>query len=425
MIAMGLMGASSEIGVEASGIVRAVGSAVTNVRAGDRVAMGGNGLMGTRKIVPASLCVAIPEQLSLEAAATGSCVFNTVIYSLFHAGGLRKGQSVLIHSVCGGVGLAAIQICKMMGAEIFPTVGSKEKLRHLTQEIHIPEDHIFNSRSPSFLHGVMRMTDNRGVDLVLNSLSGELLHASWRCVASFGKMIELGKRDFLGHAQLDMDIFAGNRSFIGVDLLQLVLEDPEILRQGLVDFFRYFHEGKVSPIEPVTVYDATDISQAFRYMQSGQHIGKIVIRMPDEPPSLPISRLQDRTALFRDNASYLLVGGLGGIGRSVSLWMVERGARHLVILSRSGRASSRNRAFIEDLESEWSCRVTAVTGSVTSIEDTRRAVAAAEKPMAGVMQMAMVLRVCFNVCHWVKSSCLADLGCFIFPIGSSVRTDVP
>ena len=95
----------------------------------------------------------------------------------------------------------------------------------------IPRDRIFDSRSPSFFQGVMESTNGRGVDIVLNSLAGELLHLSWRCVAKFGRMIELGKRDMLGHAQLDMRAFAGNRSFIGVDIKQVLEEEPLELRR--------------------------------------------------------------------------------------------------------------------------------------------------------------------------------------------------
>ena len=95
----------------------------------------------------------------------------------------------------------------------------------------IPRDRIFDSRSPSFFQSVMESTNGRGVDIVLNSLAGELLHLSWKCVAKFGCMIELGKRDMLGHAQLDMRAFAGNRSFIGVDIKQVLEEEPLELRR--------------------------------------------------------------------------------------------------------------------------------------------------------------------------------------------------
>jgi NADPH:quinone reductase-like Zn-dependent oxidoreductase len=393
MVSMGLMGDTSEMGLEGSGIVRAVGRSVTTLQAGDRVLFAGKGMMVTRKVMPVGSCIKIPNGLSLEDAAAGPCVFTTVIYSLMYVGQLRKGQSVLIHSACGGAGLAAIQVCQMIGAEIFATVGSNEKKKHLIDNLQIPEDHIFDSRSPSFEQNVMRMTDTKGVDIVLNSLSGELLHASWRCVAPFGRMIELGKRDFLGHGKLDMDLFGGNRTFTGVDLFQIAEKSPELFRGMIDDCLQFFKNGKLKPIRPVTTYEATDIVKAFRLMQSGRHMGKIVIRMPEDPSTLSVSRIHEKGSLFRDDASYLLIGGFGGLGRAVARWMVEKGARHLIVLSRSGEESPRNQAFIEDLKSQSGCHVVSVTGSVANPIDTQRAVSAATKPIAGVIQMSMVLRV--------------------------------
>ncbi|KAF7113795.1 hypothetical protein CNMCM5793_004850 [Aspergillus hiratsukae] len=391
MVSMGLMGETAHIGLEASGIVRRVGAGVADIHPGDRIVTAGRGLMATRRILPAGSCLVIPDNLSLEDAAAGACVFTTVIYSFLHCANLQKGQTVLIHSACGGVGLGAIQICQMIGAEIFATVGSQGKREHLMEHYGIPEDHIFDSRSASFYTDVMRMTNNRGVDLVLNSLAGELLHASWRCVAPFGKMIELGKRDFLGHGKLDMDLFGGNRSFIGVDLLQIQMENPDFLTSLMGRYLRDVREGAIQPLKPVTIYDAANIAQAFRFMQSGTHIGKIVIQMPDDPSSLPASGLHERASLFTPDTSYLLVGGFGGLGRAVATWMVEKGARNLIILSRSGVESPKNRAFVKDLESQGA-HVTAVTGSVTDVQDVLRAVAAATQPIAGVIQMSMVLR---------------------------------
>ena len=137
----------------------------------------------------------------------------------------------MIHSASGGVGLAAIQICQMQRAEIYVTVGNEEKARYLTDQFGILPRRIFNSRDSSFLTGIMRETGEQGVDIVLNSLAGELLHASWKCVTKFGKMIELGKRDFLGHGILSMANFADNRAFFGVDLLQLARESPQRLEK--------------------------------------------------------------------------------------------------------------------------------------------------------------------------------------------------
>lgn len=359
--------------------------------------------------------------MSLEDAAAISCIYATAIYCLITVGNLQKGQSVLIHSACGGVGLAAIQVCRMIGAEIYTTVGTSEKVNYLTDTVKIPADHIFDSRSASFLQGVLRKTNGRGVDLVLNSLSGELLHASWKCVAKFGKMVEIGKRDFMGHGKLDMDGFLGNRSFIGVDLSVIGHENQEALGGLVEQFTGYFQQGKLTPIKPVVVFDAGDVVKAFRHMQTGQHIGKIVVRMPEDPNTLPISKIHDTTPLFRPDASYLLVGGLGGLGRAVSTWMVEKGARNFIFLSRSGGESPEAQAFINDLESHNMVSATVIAGDVSNIEDIQRALSAAKRPIAGVLQMSMVLKVSHSaLCPFL----LSNTNCFYYEGSNAIQNDL-
>ncbi|GAB1218268.1 hypothetical protein ATERTT37_007522 [Aspergillus terreus] len=391
MILMGFMSSTAELGIEASGVVRRIGPAVKDLAVGDRVMVAGIGLASTRKIVPSRCCLPIPSELSLEDAATVVCVFATVIYSLLNVANLKKGQSVLIHSACGGVGLSAIQICGMKEAEIYATVGNEEKVQYLMENFGIHRDHIFDSRSSSFLDGVLHATDGKGVDIVLNSLSGELLHASWKCVAPLGKMLELGKRDFLGHGKLDMDVFAENRSFMGIDLLGIMKHQPDIFREMSEDIMSYFKQKKLGPIRPVHVYDAIDAEKAFRYMQGGQHMGKIVIKMPDHPSELPMSRMHETARYFSPDVSYLLVGGLGGLGRAVATWMAEKGAKHIIFLSPSGAHTAEREAFVKNLESQG-CHVVVVMGSVANIDDVKRAVSSAMKPLAGVIQLSMVLR---------------------------------
>ncbi|OGM48910.1 putative polyketide synthase [Aspergillus bombycis] len=391
MIVMGFMGDMAQVGLEASGIVRRVGSAVSRFSPGDKIMVSQSGLMCTRKVVRVERCVPIPENVSLEGAATILCVYATVVYSLINVGGLKRGQSVLIHSACGGVGLGAVQLCQLIGAVIYATVGSEEKARHLIDNFNIPADHIFDSRSSSFMQGVLQKTDGRGVDLVLNSLAGDLLHASWQCVAKFGKMLELGKRDFLGHGLLEMDRFLDNRSFIGIDLLQVLDENIDILHEMIGSVMEYFRQGKAGPISPVTVFEAANVVKAFRYMQSGQHMGKIVVKMPDIPPTLPVARVHERASYFSANASYLLVGGLGGLGRAVATWMVEKGARYLVFLSRTGANTIEGSSFIKTLECQG-CDAITVVGDVGDIDDVRRALSAAKTPIAGVIQLSMVLK---------------------------------
>ncbi|KAJ5653747.1 hypothetical protein N7490_000750, partial [Penicillium lividum] len=390
MVALGVVGNKSEFGVEGSGIVRRVGNSVEHVVVGESVIVVGNGLLCTHKVVAADHCLPLSHNLSLEDAATVACVYGTVFYSLVSIGRLQRGQSVLIHCGCGGVGIAAIQICQMLGAEIFTTVGNQDKVQYLMDTFGIPRENIFDSRSSSFYEGVMKQTGHLGVNIVLNSLSGELLHLSWRCVAKFGRMIELGKRDILGHGQLEMEFFGGNRSFTGVDMMQIINEDIGIARPMIQQCMEYIGLCKIKPIRPITIFDARVIEQAFWHMQTGRHMGKIVVKMPDDSSVL---RVCDRSTFFSlpSDGSIIIIGGLGGLGRTVATWLVEKGARDLVFLGRSAGRSPESILFLKELESQG-CSVTAISGSVAMMEDVNRAVLACKMRISGVVQMSMVLR---------------------------------
>ncbi|KAF2267503.1 hypothetical protein CC78DRAFT_490418 [Lojkania enalia] len=388
LVSMGIVdGPKDRLGLEGSGVIRKVGPNVRHLQVGDRVMISDLGCFATRIVTSSKLCARIPDNLTFEGAATMPCVYSTVIHSLVDVAQLAEGQSVLIHSACGGVGLAALQVCKMMGAQVFATVGNEEKVRYLMDNFRIPRDRIFDSRSTSFASGVLRETNGKGVDVVLNSLSGELLHASWQCVAKFGKMLEIGKRDFIGHALLAMDVFESNRSFHGIDLAELAVQKPEALLEKCLTYYR---QGSIEPIIPLRIFEASQIGEAFRYMQKGQHTGKIVIRMPKNHDSLPEVRKRSQI-LLKPNASYLLVGGLGGLGRSVSTWLVENGARHLVYLSRTAGSTIADQEFFEELRSQG-CHAVAIKGSATKMEDVQRAIVASPERIAGVLQMSMVLR---------------------------------
>ncbi|PYH97832.1 putative polyketide synthase [Aspergillus ellipticus CBS 707.79] len=368
LVAMGYVGNTHEVGLEACGIVQRVGNHVTDLVSGDKVLVFNPGALRTRMVVNRKLCRKLPKGLPLEDGANIALVYVTVIYSLVYHGQIKKDQTVLIHSACGGVGLAAIQVCKLFGAEIYATVGNETKRDHLVNSLGIPPTHIFDSRNASFLPSLMEATGGRGVDIVLNSHAGNLLHASWACVAPFGRMIELGKRDFILNGILELKPFLDNRSFFGVDLLEPGKAETEEFGRAITQLMEWYEEGKIQPIRPVTMFEACDGVEAFRYMQKGTHIGKI------------------KSVSFSSNASYLLVGGLGGVGRAVSTWMVERGAPHLTYLSQSAGASDDDVRFINELE-VMGCHVQCVKGSVTSIKDIKRAVSECKKPLKGVLQI--------------------------------------
>ncbi|PHH89840.1 hypothetical protein CDD83_5136 [Cordyceps sp. RAO-2017] len=375
LLAMGIVDDRKDsMGVEAAGVIARVGSAVRHVKAGDRVMAIFNSCFSTRTAIPAQLVALIPEDLGFEDAATMS-------------------SSILVQSACGGVGLAALQICKTVGAQVYATVGSEEKIQHLVDNYGITRDRIFSSRDSSFLQGIMQATNGRGVDMVLNSLSGELLQAAWQCVAKHGKMMEIGKRDFIGRGQLMLDPFEANRSFYGVDLYTILTDRPELSCQLLNQCIRYYKEGHIKPIRPIQVFPAQRAADAFRIMQRGQHLGKLVISMPglEETKQMTTTAFARPGAALSDNFTYFMVGGLGGLGKAVTRWMVERGARHFVFLSRSAGQTSEDQEFLQELESQG-CHAVAVAGSVVEQADVERAIQAATTPIAGVVHLSMVLR---------------------------------
>ncbi|KAI1806276.1 hypothetical protein F4811DRAFT_550999 [Daldinia bambusicola] len=379
------------LGYELSGVISKVGSAVKDLSPGDRVMALCNGCLGTRNVAPADIVIKIPDDLAFEDAASIPVCFGTVIYSFIDVGRLERGQSVLIHSACGGVGLSAIQVAKMLGAEIYATVGSEKKVQYLMDKFGIPRSHIFNSRDASFAEGVMKETGGRGVDLVLNSLSGELLHESWRCVAKFGVMVDLSLRDSKGSGRLDMLPFAENRSYYGVNLSDF-REKPKRLRGLLTSFVDLFNQSHLQPIDPIASFDAKQIAKAFRHLEDGDHLGKIVVTFPPPELSTPIESLPQRRSIeFDPTATYLLVGGVGGLGRSIAIWMVERGARNMMFLSRSAGRSDASKVLFREIES-MGCSVIAVAGHVDRIEDVEEAIRQAKSPIKGVIQLAMVLR---------------------------------
>ncbi|KAI2627176.1 putative polyketide synthase [Xylaria nigripes] len=390
----------AEMGFEGSGIVRAIGPRVTRFRVGDRVMYQGSSCFTSFHVMKEALCVAIEDSMSFEQAAAMPCVYATALMALKDKAHLEKGQSILIHAACGGVGLAAVQIAKMIDAEIYCTVGSQAKRDYLREKYGIQDSHIFNSRNASFLPNVLHATNQRGVDVVLNSLSGDLLTASWRCVAEFGIMVEIGKRDFQRRAKLPMEAFEANRTFTGLELRFLTEAYPRKAAALLEQCVEWIREGKIAGPTISSIYPATQIQNAFRYMQTAKHIGKIVVTMPDDSHHLttegPDSDVAGPkpAARFRPDRTYLLVGGLGGLGRPLSTWMAENGARSLVFLSRSAKKGPETDQFIEELAS-LGCQVQLVAGSVTSKADVMRAVnnaETAEKPIAGVMNLSMVVK---------------------------------
>jgi NADPH:quinone reductase-like Zn-dependent oxidoreductase/SAM-dependent methyltransferase/NAD(P)-dependent dehydrogenase (short-subunit alcohol dehydrogenase family)/aryl carrier-like protein len=395
LIAMGIIKSGGTVpfgvGFECSAIITAIGTGVKDLAIGDHIiAVAPDGLIATKKTLAENLIFRAPKQLSLQEAAAVPLVFLTAWYCLLNLGRLDKGKSVLIHSACGGVGLAAIQICKLVGAHIYATVGTEDKVTLLMDKFKIPRNRIFNSRNDSFLEGVMRETNNRGVDVVLNSLSGNLLHVSWDCVAKFGTMVEIGMRDLFDSGQLSLRRFDGSRQYSAFNGDLFGRERPDEMASMAKEFLPLFDVRTLEPLPYMTCFDAQHIVDAFRYLQSGKHVGKVLVSVPDDQAKIAATPSK-KSIVFDPNATYLLTGGLGGLGKPIATWMIENGARSLTFLSRSAGTSERSRAAIQEFES-MGCRVTAISGAVENMNDIKAAIDNSPTPIKGVLHLAMVLR---------------------------------
>lgn len=205
--AFGQLEDASRMSSEHSGVVVEIGDALVNeYKVGDRICTWGGTAYSGSVTVNKDAVQRIPDNMTFETAASIPIVYATVYYGLVHLARLQQGQSVLIHAAAGGVGQAAVMLAKHIGATIFVTVGSNEE-KLVVEHYDIAEDHIFSSRHLSFVDGVKRLTNSRGVDVVLDSLAGVALHETFECLASLGRFIEIGKRDILAYSRLDMAMF--------------------------------------------------------------------------------------------------------------------------------------------------------------------------------------------------------------------------
>ena len=282
MAAMGMLKeVKQEMGVECAGVITRIGGSLSknqDLKVGDRVcALTVHGHFANRVRVPSTSVSRIPDSMSFETAASMVIAFVTAYFSLFWAGRGETGESVLIHAAAGGVGQACIVLAQWRGLEIFATVGSQEKRDFLIDTYGISPDRIFSSRDPSFAGKILAATEEKGVDMIINSLAGQLLSESWNLLAPHGRFVEIGKRDIHENKSLEMEPFRRALSFIHVDVVQLADHKGMVVQQILQQIVRLLEQGIIRNISPITTYPLADVARAFRIMQAGNHIGKLVL----------------------------------------------------------------------------------------------------------------------------------------------------
>lgn len=373
------------MGFECAGVVLACGRDVERLRPGDEVMAMAHGAHANRARAPQHLTITKPQRTSFEQAAALLGGFVTADYALNDVARIRPGERVLIHSATGGVGLAALQICREQGAEVFATAGTPEKRDYLR---NLGVQHVMDSRSLAFADEVLRDTAGEGVDVVLNSLSGEAIRKGLAVLRPYGRFVELGKRDLIEDAQLGLAPFRRNLSFHAVDLIPLTALRPRTAQDLMERVAERIDDGTWQPI-PTTSFDLAEAEAALRLMAQAKHVGKIVLT--SRGASYPVHARGDAPLVRRDG-SYLITGGLGGFGLAVADWLARRGAGAIVLMSRSGVAHGGDDA-LEALR-EGPAEVRLVRGDVADVDDVRRVLGEIRSelpPLRGVFHAAMVL----------------------------------
>lgn len=393
MLAMGLLDegdvadglAGADYGFECVGRVVALGEGAARFRPGDVVLGFAPRAFASHVTGPADVFVPAPEGIEPTAAATVPVAFVTAWYGLVECARLKPGEVVLVHGAAGGVGLAALQVARSLGARVVATVSTQEK-RALARLFGA--ETILDSRSLDFVDAVRK--DLGGVDVVLNSLSGDAMRAGVKCLKPFGRFVELGKRDYVANTELALRPFRRNLTYHGVDVDQLLAHDPSIVARGFAAIAEGFRDGRFSAL-PHRLFEADEIGEAFRLMQAAGHVGKILVR----PPVPGTRRLPPapKTPFAPGDGVQLVVGGTGGFGFATALHLADRGARRIVVASRSGRLEDGAAEKVAALAARGiDLRVETVDAAdLASVEALVARTARDVGPIAGVWLTAMVL----------------------------------
>ncbi|NES81103.1 MAG: SDR family NAD(P)-dependent oxidoreductase [Moorea sp. SIO2B7] len=368
--------AQLNFGLECVGVIASVADNVSQWQVGDEVmALVHNGF-SSFVTTPAELVMAKPKNLSFTEAATLPLTFATAYYGLQHLAKIQPGERVLIHAAAGGVGQAAVQIALQTGAEVFATA-SPPKWEFLKS---MGIKHIMNSRTLEFADQIMSLTQGKGVDIVLNSLNGDFIDKSFAVLATQGRFVEIGKigiwdKQKVMQKRPDADYFP-------FDLGEIIQQQPDLTAKISEELNQQCQQGTLKALS-YKVFPSTEVKAAFRYMQQGKHIGKVVVSM---------AKTRDESKYIKPEASYLITGGLGALGLEVAQWMVKEGAKHIVL---TGRRSPNKTAqkIIEELEAAGAS-VSVLLGDISTQESVIKileGISASLPPLKGVIHAAGVL----------------------------------
>ncbi|MEM9185485.1 MAG: SDR family NAD(P)-dependent oxidoreductase [Planctomycetota bacterium] len=376
------------LGIEASGVVTAVGEGVERFAVGDDVFGVAPYAFGSHATTGEYTLAAKPAGVSHAEAATVPITFLTAHHALVRLAGLARGERVLIHAGAGGVGLAAIQVAQAAGAEVFATAGSDAKRDHL-RRLGVP--HVMNSRTLDFYDEVRAATGREGVDVVLNSLPGEAITKSLALLRAYGRFLEIGKIDIYQDRRIGLLPFQDNLSYFAIDLDRVLRQRPDYVRELMAGVTARLASGAYRPL-PSTEFPAEGVAEAFRYMSQRKNIGKVVVAFGDGSRAEGSSGEADKPVVRADGA-YLVTGGLGALGLQIAERLAAEGAGVVALVGRREPtgAALQSIARIE----RHGARVVCLRGDVAdrgSLDAALAELAAADaRPLRGVVHAAGVL----------------------------------
>ncbi|KAI9653077.1 MAG: hypothetical protein M1821_007728 [Bathelium mastoideum] len=334
------------------------------------------------------------EKDTFEEVATIPIAFCTAIHVLANLARLQPGKSVLIQSATGAVGIAAMQIASHTGAEIYATVGNDDKKQALLDMGYgVKSGNIFSSRAKSTPDRILKATNGVGIDVIVCSAGGQMMYDTWQCIAMCGRSIEIGRTEVLEKGALALDGFSKNASFSSFDLEILSQTHPRIIGRVMKNIQELKIKGAIKPI-PQTVYHISELDKALMTFSKARHIGKIVLSYSSNNNETIRYRGTPFQATFDPDAAYLLAGCLGGLGRSFGKWAAQRGARHLIYLSRSGAVTPEMQQFLDEL-GHLSVETTVIKGDVSFLKDVEAAAKSTSRVIKGVVHAALALNDAF------------------------------
>ena len=343
----------------------------------------------------------IPASMSLKDAATIPVAYTTVYYALFGRGKIKPKESVLIHSAAGAVGQAAVHVCLSLECEVFVTVGSEEKKEFLLKEFpKLKSENFFSSRNTEFEDGILKLTDGKGVDIILNSLAEEKLRSSIHCLGESGRFLEIGKYDITQNHEIDLSWFTENRSFHAICLAHLMdaagnneLTSNLILQEVYSMIQTDLNNGNIKPLS-TTVFGMNECEKAFRFMASGKHIGKILIQMTNPDEAHLYTKINANQSLHLDpEKSYIIIGGMGGFGLFLFKNIYDRGGRKILMTSRTYKRFEDTVHNFKAIMEEYGFEIRVIQRDCTDLIDAYEIIEEAEKmgPVGGIFNLAVNL----------------------------------